>query len=108
MRLSASEVFSFSPNPNLFFETVSAHVRACLQKHFRAIVGVAQEQAATHTESVLREIDTLTDHLRVFSTAVAKLAHLQNVLGARFQGVAQDLGSFGFQLRRHHVPGAYR
>lgn len=76
-----------------------------VQKHFRAIVGAAQEYSGPLDDSVAYDIDTLTDHLRTFSSTVTKLAHLQNVLGPRFDQLCHDLSSFAFQRRRNYSMG---
>jgi uncharacterized protein YicC (UPF0701 family) len=76
-----------------------------MQKHFRAIVALSQEYAVPGDDSVAREIDALQDHLRTFSSALAKMVHLQATVGRRFDDLSHELSSFAFQRRRGH---AYR
>lgn len=76
-----------------------------VQKHFRAIVGAAQDYSGPLDDSVAYDIDSLIDYLRTFSSTVTKLAHLQNVIGPRFDQLCHDLSSFAFQRRRNFGTG---
>lgn len=68
----------------------------------------SQESSAPSDDSVSFEIDALADYLRSYSSAIIKLAHLQTVLGGRFEKLTHDLQSFGFQRRRNFPASGFR
>jgi hypothetical protein len=76
-----------------------------VQNHLRSIVGQAHEQSGVLDDTVSYDIDTLHDHLRTFASTVTKFAHLQNVVGRRFELLVNDLSSFSFQRHRNFSTG---
>jgi hypothetical protein len=101
--LSTSRVAKISSLWNATKELLSK--TSVVQNHLLTIVGQAHEYSGILDDAVSYDIDTLHDHLRTFASTVTKFAHLQNVVGKRFELLVNDLSSFSFQRNRNYSTG---